>query len=358
VDRSQQRTALRRRGLTAQAAAAARIVSAADRCDQQSSRTLRENPNLAAPPRWQGEVMPTRTQRAGAAMMVGATLGWGICGAVSTTFRSQPVGLLAISSLVQALVLLGAVRLLGLSRARPRLRTVVQVALLDAGVMVSYITALTWAPAGPVAAVHLTAPVLLLGWAVLRGERRAGIRELGIAVLLLGGVGATAVSISGGGGRHPVAGILFAALSAVLYAMLLRVGSNLGSIGVAYTTGLKAALMALICAPSLLVFAMRPVDIGVNVGLLAVYVPASLLFWRAVTRTSATLIGSIGLLEAVFCGLFAWLLFSSPLRLAHIVAVALILSAVMLELRRAGRPLAEPLPLPGRQDEAFARSAA
>jgi len=289
--------------------------------------------------------MPTRANGAGAAMMVGATLGWGICGAVSTTFRCQPVGLLAISSLVQACILLPAVRLLGLSHARPRLRMVALVALLDAGVMVCYITALTWAPTGPVAAVHLTAPVLLLGWAVLRRERRAGAREAAIGALLLGGVSATALSVSSGGvGRHPVAGILFAAVSAVLYAALLRVGSNLGPIGVAYTSGLKAAVMGAICAPSLLVFALRPIDIGVNTGLLALYIPASLLFWRAITRTSATLIGSIGLLEAVFCGVFAWVLFGSALRPIHVVAVAMILGAVMLELRRSA-PSAEPVPL-------------
>lgn len=319
---------------------------------------LRENPGAVAVGARQREVMPARTQHAGAAMMVGATLGWGICGAVSTTFRSQPVGLLAISSLVQALVLFVAVRALGLSRARPRLRTIGLVALLDAGVMVSYITALTWAPAGPVAAVHLTAPVLLLGWAVLRRERHAGARELAIALLLLGGVSATALAVSGGGGRHPVAGILFAALSAVLYAMLLRVGSNLGDIGVAYTTALKAALMAAICGPSLLVFAMRPVDVGVQLGLLLVYIPASLLFWRAVTRTSATLIGSIGLLEAIFCSFFAWLLFASDLRAVHVVAVGLILGAVMLELRRTNAPAAEPLRLPERAEPALERSAA
>lgn len=301
--------------------------------------------------------MPSRTQRAGAAMMVGATLGWGIAGAVSTTFRSQPVGLLAISSLIQAVVLLAGVRVLGLSRVRPRWRMVGAIAAIDAGVMVSYITALTWAPAGPVAAVHLTAPVLLLGWAVLRGERHAGTRELAIGLLLLGGVAATGLAVSGGGGRHPVAGILFAALSAVLYAMLLRVGSGLGEIGVAYTTGLKALVMAAICGPSLLVFAMRPIDVGVQVSLLLVYIPASLLFWRAVTRTSATLIGSIGLLEALFCSLFAWLLFGSSLRPVHVVAVGLILGAVMLELRRPEHPAVEPLRLPEPQP-ALQRSAA
>lgn len=301
--------------------------------------------------------MPSRTQRAGAAMMVGATFGWGICGAVSTTFRSQPVGLFAISSLIQAIVLLAGVRMFGLSRVRPRWRMVGVIAALDAGVMVSYITALTWAPAGPVAAVHLTAPVLLLGWAVLRGERHAGTRELAIGLLLVGGVAATGLAVSGGGGRHPVAGILFAALSAVLYAMLLRVGSGLGEIGVAYTSALKALVMAAICGPSLLVFAMRPIDVGVQVGLLLVYIPASLLFWRAVTRTSATLIGSIGLLEALFCSLFAWLLFGSSLRPVHVVAVGLILGAVMLELRRTEMPAVEPLRLPEPQP-ALQRSAA
>jgi drug/metabolite transporter (DMT)-like permease len=287
--------------------------------------------------------MVRRSQVAGAGMMTGATLGWGVCGAVSTTFRSQPVGLLAISSLVQAVLLLGAVRLLGLSRVRPRLRTVGLIAALDAGVMGSYITALTWAPAGPVAAVHLSAPVMLVGWAVLQRERAAGRRELVLALLLVGGSAATALSLGGAdSGRHPVAGMLLAALSAVLYAALLRVGSSLDRIGVAYTSGLKSALMAALLGPTLLVFAMRPIDVGVNTALLALYIPASLLFWRAVTQTRATLIGSIALLEAVFCGVFAWILFSSPLRPMHVVAVTLILGAVLAELRPPAPRQAEP----------------
>jgi drug/metabolite transporter (DMT)-like permease len=269
--------------------------------------------------------------------MAAATLCWGVTGAVSTTFRSPAAGLFAVASAVQAVLLLTAVYRLGLNRRRPRLRLLALSALLDTCVMTSYITALMWAPAGPVAAVHLTAPVLLLGWSAARGERRIGGRELATGSLLLAGVAATAFAVSGGGGRHPVAGIVLAGASAVFYAALIRVGSRFGEVGVAYTAGLKSLLMAGLCAPALVFVSLRPVDLGLNTALVALYLPASLLFWYAVTTARPTVVGSVGLLEALFCGVFAWLLFGQSLRPLHVLAAALILAAVMLELTRRPR---------------------
>lgn len=293
--------------------------------------------------------------RAGTMMMLGTTFLWGIGGAVSTTFQSQPVALIAIALLVQAPLLLAAVYIFGLSRKRLSWRQLLLLAVIDAGQVVSYTTALIWAPPGPVAALHLTAPLILLGLQLVRRERTAGKRELAVAVLLVAGIAVSAFAVGGpGSGPHPLAGLILAALSAFFYAALVLVLTRTPEgTGLVLSAGLKALLMGLLCAPALLIFPVRAEDVLTAISLMAVFIPGGLLFWAATTRLAPTVTASLGLLEAIFVAVIAAVLFGRSLQAEHVLAIGLILAAVYLELSRRGNrvllveappPFEKPLP--------------
>jgi drug/metabolite transporter (DMT)-like permease len=269
-------------------------------------------------------------------LFTSAPLLWGIAGAVVAGYHSSPGSIAAIAWAAQAVILLGLSVAFGWYRlGTPRVGMVMLVALTAAAGTVMYFEALRVAPVAPVTALHLSTPILLVMYEILRRERAPTVRQaVLIGVLLVGVLTATAGS-GGGAGSRPVLGLALAGASAVANAILLRaVSASATHAHPNFTSGLVALVAAIVSLPALW---LAPPLAGETVSLVTVgvccWTPAALVLWEAGSRLRAPLIGSIGLLEGAVTSAVAWIVFgrhASPLIVAGSVMIIL---AIALELR-------------------------
>jgi drug/metabolite transporter (DMT)-like permease len=269
-------------------------------------------------------------------LFTSAPLLWGIAGAVVAGYHSSPGSIATIAWAAQAVILLGLSVAFGWYRlGTPRVGMVMLVALTAAAGTVMYFEALRVAPVAPVTALHLSTPILLVMYEILRRERAPTVRQaVLIGVLLVGVLTATAGS-GGGAGSRPVLGLALAGASAVANAILLRaVSASATHAHPNFTSGLVALVAAIVSLPALW---LAPPLAGETVSLVTVgvccWTPAALVLWEAGSRLRAPLIGSIGLLEGAVTSAVAWIVFgrhASPLIVAGSVMIIL---AIALELR-------------------------
>jgi drug/metabolite transporter (DMT)-like permease len=202
--------------------------------------------------------------------------------------------------------------------------------------LAAYFQALRWGPVGPVAAIHLSTPLLLLGWEALHGRRRLDARSLLAVACLLGGAALAGAARGGGSGEHPLAALGLAAFSAVTMAVhtwqLAHWGARVQIRAVALPKGI---LQAVVFAP--LALADPPATPGAALVALLVLgalvtVPATLLSWTALAALPPTVGASVTLTEALFAGLWAAVAFGQPASALTALATLAIVLGVLIEV--------------------------
>lgn len=283
----------------------------------------------------------TRISLAAMAAMVGASALFGAIGAVASQVDLPPG---------QLLLFLVGTAAVPLAFAGPRLdrpdlpplglKAVVLLGTIDAFQIATYLAGLTLGPVGPVAALHLSVPVVYLVWELARGQRRPDPMSLGVLALSTAGAAIAGLSEgSGSGGSGPIIGLTLAALSAIALAIFLglvaawgRERRVRGAAAGIHVTG--AALML----PTLALGAPALSEVGLGVAMGAVlFAPGVLLQWWAVARLPRVLFGTLLLFEAVFTAVIAAIAFGEELSPLVAVAVVLIIGAAAIETQRRAR---------------------
>jgi drug/metabolite transporter (DMT)-like permease len=282
-----------------------------------------------------------RIALAAMAAMVGASALFGAIGAVASQVDLPPGQLLLFLVGTAAVPLAFAGPRLDRPDLPPlELKAVVLLGTINAFQIATYLAGLTLGPVGPVAALHLSVPVVYLVWELARGQRRPGPMSLGVLALSAAGAAIAGLSEgSGSGGSGPIIGLMLAALSAIALAIFLglvaawgRERRVRGSAAGIHVTG--AALML----PTLALGAPTLSEVGLGVAMGAVlWAPGVLLQWWAVARLPRVVFGTLLLFEAVFTAVIAAIAFGEELSPLVAVAVVLIIGAAGIETQRRAR---------------------
>jgi threonine/homoserine efflux transporter RhtA len=275
------------------------------------------------------------TRLPGGVLALGAAAGWGLAAVVAKdTFDAlPPLRLSELRAAVAALLLLTlglVVDRAGLRRCVRHWPAVIALGATLASVNATYYLAIERLPVGVAVTIQYTGPVLVL---VLR-RRSVGVRLWGSAALALGG----AALVSGVASAAPsdVAGVLFAAASAVAFAAYLIVGERLTR-----ATGPFSSVAAGFAAATVLWSIVLPwwtfpfaalgdVEIAAQAGVVAVIGTAVpfLLLLAALRTISAGLGGVLASSEPAFGALFAWSLLGERLGALQLAGMALTTVAV------------------------------
>ncbi|MGF6892959.1 drug/metabolite transporter (DMT)-like permease [Nocardia sp. GAS34] len=275
------------------------------------------------------------------ALMIAVTCLWGTSSALLAALAAPTTaGLVALGGAVPLLV---SARLRGQHpwatlTAHPALY--LELGLLEAANLALYVAALRIGPLPVVVALHLTAPVLIIAVALLRGRRAPTLPVL-LELLLV------AAAIWLVTGRHPggtaagsaVAGCGLALGSAACVAMLVSVIAR--QPGPSHTTTSAGLQLLLGGAASSPLLALDPPSVPVAAELAAVGAlllgPGFALYWRALRWLDAATASVIGLNEAMVATLVGAVCTRSLPGSATAAAGVLILIAVGLEQRSAPR---------------------
>jgi drug/metabolite transporter (DMT)-like permease len=275
-----------------------------------------------------------RERHIGALAQVGATSLWGISSGVLSATDASPLWLLAIYGLVIGVPML----LWGVRVRRPwRTRWVLMLLAIDLVNIGGFFVALGIAPVGPVVALHLSSPVLLVLYELV--VRRRPVTAWRIASLCLVVLGCTLAAWSAGtsgGGQLALLGLALALLSAVAVALTnvfaVRLSAAQGNWqvvvgGASVLRGGACTALALVTGASLA---------GDAPGILTVAVVAAVgvvLMWAvAAPRLAPRTLSVIGLNEAVVATLVAVIAFEKPLGPAAALATVIILVAIAVEV--------------------------
>lgn len=145
----------------------------------------------------------------------------------------------------------------------------------------------------------------------------------------------------GSSAGNVMAGSALALGSAVALAVLIsQVAREAEGQDADVAAGLQLSLAAVLTAPLAIAAAPAAENVAwlllIGVGLLG---PGFALYWRALRGVDAPLAGILGLNEAVMASLVGALAFDAAIGLATLTAAALILAAVVLDLRGGVRRL-------------------
>ena len=275
-------------------------------------------------------------RRASIAACVAACCLFGLAGAASTALAMGPYAYLALIGAGQALALgiVGRHRRWPLNPFGDRRILWFSASLLLT--LAAYFQALRWGPVGPVAAIHLSTPLLLLGWEVAHRRRRADPRSVLAVACLLAGAALAGAARGGESGPHPTAALALAAFSAVTMAIHTWQLANWGAqVNIRAVTVPKGILQAAVFAP----FAVADPPESLRAALVAllvlgvlVTVPATLLSWTALAALPATVGASLTLTEALFAALWAAVAFGQPVTVATALATLAIVLGVLIEV--------------------------
>jgi drug/metabolite transporter (DMT)-like permease len=204
-------------------------------------------------------------------------------------------------------------------------------------VLAAYYQALRWGPVGPVAAIHLSTPVLLVAWEAMQRRRVIDKQSTIAVVLLIGGAATAGLGKTNGSGPHPELALLLALLSAVLMAVHTWQLANWGpTVNIRAAVVPKALLQTVVFAP--LAIAAPPPDIGYALLVIAglgvlVTAPATLMQWSALAALPATIGASVTLTEALFAAAWATIAFGRSTTGLEAAATVLVVLGVTVEMR-------------------------
>lgn len=280
--------------------------------------------------------------RRGTALLLAATTCWGAASAALANMDilhagGAPFVAAGGAVLLCAIAIVRHGNLLQTFNERPA--HYVQLGFLGALNLGMYIAALQLGPLPIVVALHLTAPVLLIGYEVKNGQRGFTATHVLELALLLGATLLVALSVAPGAeGSSVLLGSALALGSAVSVAMLITTVVNSAQEQEPdVSAGLQLCVTAVFTLPLAFIAPPSSSDILwlllIGIALLG---PGFALYWRALRVIDAPLAGILGLNEAIIALIFGALIFSAPIRFATAGAAVLILSATALELRGGG----------------------
>ncbi len=265
------------------------------------------------------------------------TLFWGTAGAAVAGLHMNPATLIAVNCLVQSPIMLLIAAGRGTRRRQADTRWLAVIGLCSAVISVSYYTSLSMAPPALAAALHLTAPVILVCAALARGRRKLDLVTASILGLLVAGSGSGVLGGElGGVSPHVLLGVGLALLSAAAVALnATLVNRHGGKATAAWNSALSNGVCGLVFLPSLYLAPPSAHDVVVVAAItVCCFVPAGLLSWWSQPRLVPTVATSIGLNEALVTGTLAWWFLGSHLGPVELAGGAAILAAVVLETRR------------------------
>ncbi len=272
----------------------------------------------------------------GIGWVLAATLGWGTSSAVIAHLGGGP-GAAAPVALGGAAALLGGA--LGLGRApwrslREGWRLYLLAGALEAFNLTTYVAALQLGSLPLVVSLHLSAPLWLMGAAIVRGHRRLSVGLVIEAALV--GAACALVALSLSGEASPVRALLGAGLalaSAVTVALLISVLAR-GSAG---RDPLASGGFQLLVAGTLALPAMALSEPG-GASTVALYAlngmllmgPAFALYWRGLRTVAPTPAGIAGLSEAPIAAAVAAIVFGATFPPAMVLAGGCVLAAIAM----------------------------
>jgi drug/metabolite transporter (DMT)-like permease len=210
-----------------------------------------------------------------------------------------------------------------------------------------YVGALIVGPVGPVAAIHLSVPVVYLVVQLVTRKRPLDVLTWLVLALIIAGIALAAQGETGDAtGSDPLLGVLLALGSVIALAAYLWLVSVWGrSRRVREAAGWVQVTTLVVLFPSLGLGVPSPADLGLVIVAGAVlFVPAVLTQWWALPRLAPTVFGIVILSEAVFTAGFAALIFGDALSPLVILAGVIIVLATGIEVSRTrgGVPGARP----------------
>ncbi|GGN94369.1 hypothetical protein GCM10011610_57250 [Nocardia rhizosphaerihabitans] len=266
--------------------------------------------------------------------MLGATLLWG----TSSAALAAVDGALTSSALVAAA---GGATLLTVAAVRGQrpLRVFaetpwlyVQLGALEAANLLLFVAALKCGPLPVVVPLHLTAPLLLLGAAIVRGQRSMSAL-VGVEFLLV----AVAIVVAAGGSTdigtgRAVLGCVLAVGSAICVALLVSlIARESAQRPTVASAGWQLAIASVLGA---VLIASDPPNASVVWSMVLIGAlllgPGFVLYWLGLRHLDATTASILGLNEAVFAAVVGALFTNTPITLGAVVAGVLVLSALLL----------------------------
>jgi drug/metabolite transporter (DMT)-like permease len=278
--------------------------------------------------------MPRGSDQRPLITLVVATAFWGASSASVAHLHERTLatsGLIALAAAVP----LAAFGLASRPRSLPSWRVLSVLGVLEAVNIAAYFAALRWGPTAPVVALHLSSPVILAVGSILFYQRRARWHDALSLLCLAAGVALLASGNSSPhAGQRPLLAVILAIVSACAVAALTVVVSR-NSAG--QSAGFAASIQLGLAGAGLLIIALIvhsgpvhviPAPLAIGVLLLG---PGFALYWMAASHLRARTIATVGLLEAMFSGLFATIVFHGPLRARDVISAVLVAIAVWLQ---------------------------
>jgi drug/metabolite transporter (DMT)-like permease len=272
------------------------------------------------------------------AAIIVATALWGTSGGAISGVRANGFAIAAVVELTTGIFLtvLARARGYGLHTvARDMGRYLPALAVIEAANVALYYVALQKAAVGPVIALHLTAPVILLLVDMFRGKRKLSVLNAGAVLLICLAVAAIAVTDSAGKpGNGVPEGLVLSLASAVCIALFVSLVHRVTSQSpTAPAAGLQMLCSGLLLSPALVSLQLPALDV-LRLILIAVllFLPACWLYWWALRTLSAITVGTIQLAEPVSGSVTAFWLYETIPTTTQAVAVVLIATASYVEL--------------------------
>ncbi|WP_024803641.1 DMT family transporter [Nocardia sp. BMG51109] len=275
------------------------------------------------------------------ALMVAVTCLWGASSALLAVLAAPTTaGLVALGGAVTLLVLarLCGERPWAALTARPALYA--RLGGLETANLALYVAALRIGPLPVVVALHLTAPVLIITAAVVRGRRAPTVPVLVEMLLVAAAIWlVTGRHPAGGGTSAAVTGCLLALGSAACVATLVSlIAREAGPHHTITSAGLQLLVAGIASSPLLLLDLPRARTAAELAAVGALLLgPGFALYWQALRWLDAATASIIGLNEAVVAALVGALCTGTRITTATAAAGVLILCAVGLEQRWAAR---------------------
>ncbi|WP_280354937.1 EamA family transporter [Nocardia otitidiscaviarum] len=273
-------------------------------------------------------------------LMVVATTLWGASSAFLAEVSVPGIGAAGPVAFGGALLLLGVAMIRGerpwrVFRADRRL--FLCLGGLETANLVFYVAALRLGPLPVVVALHLTAPMILIVSQVVRGRRALGLAV--VTEVTLVGVAIGLVAIGRTDSKDTIAivvGCVLALASAACAAGLVTlVAEHSAQRATLASAGLQLLLATLLALP--LTIAAAPPTGWAVIQLVAVGAlllgPGFACYWWALRTLDATTAGIVGLNEAVAAAIIGAVLTDTRLTVATVAAGGMVLTAVAVQVR-------------------------
>jgi drug/metabolite transporter (DMT)-like permease len=274
--------------------------------------------------------------------IIGAVL-YGASGGAAGQPGFDALAAFPIAELTQGITILLAAKFFGWPLKTISIGKIAALSALFGGSHLLFLIAAGLAPIGPVVALHMSAPIVLLLWQVVRKERSLGGQEVTVLLLLMAGI-LLAVPESGAYAENPPLGLALALVSVIPFAMAMHFITEWGRDQDLRAAAAWRSLLIVPFTMPLLFFADFSTNWIIWYAVLGVMVaPATMMVWWAASKLPVTVTTSVQLSEAWWAALTGVIFFHQSLALSSAISICLILTAAWIETRRHRElPLIDP----------------